>query len=299
MAISTPVPLPPRPVVPRPPPHRVRTLLVAVVLAVLVLLAVLFATGAFGPAAPASTTPSSPYRTFAQAESSAAGAVGGSGSGPWSPVLAIGLFLADNVTVDSGNISQISGLASCSVTDTPGLPAEFVVGGTPASAPSGTAAYWAVGFVNGTGSLRIAQVDDGSASVIATVGGSNCTGIFRAFVPLDSVPVVDSPVIAANFSAAGAGTWLAQHPAANGTWILEPGYSLGIVSSAPSWQVAYTTCSAAAVTNTTGAEFNATFASATGALTHPAETGSVACTVPSGVSLGVPALLPEELARKA
>ncbi|HTT14338.1 MAG TPA: hypothetical protein VMG81_00945 [Thermoplasmata archaeon] len=265
------------------PRRRALGLGIAVLVAVAVVLAALWA-GGYLFAAKSSSGPGPPYETFDQAKSEAASAVGPTGGGPWSPLVAFGLATPANVTVPALNLTSLDSLSKCTVNWTAGSPPTVAVPLTPSSTPPGTAAFWVVGFVNGSSYLRLALVAAGVPSVLATLAGNSCTGLFALAKPLSDQPIVDSPVVALNTSAAGAGPWLASHANATLTWEIVPGVNAVLVSSPPMWYSVYTTCSLGGTGPSLGAEFTANLTAATGYV-QAHTNGSVTCASGGGLSL--------------
>ncbi len=256
-------------------------------LVVALVVGVLLATGDFSPTSPSSSSGSGKYETYRQAEPRAQSGVSATPGGPWSPVFGAAVATPFSSSVPGANLTGLSRLSSCTVNWTGGTAPKVTVPATPESASAGTAAFWTFGFVNGSDELRIVSVSDGNTSVLATISGSTCTEEFASLVPLTSGSVVDSPTVAENASAAGGGSWLTAHPNATLTWDLLPGVSVeGIFSTAPTWHAVYTTCSLSSPVGSEGAEFNATLAAATGAVTAHTS-GPTVCGASGGVSLTV------------
>ncbi len=266
-------------------PRRRALAALGVVLAVAVVLALALGTGVFrsstGPSPPRTTAA---FATYEQAEGVAQTAVSGTSGGPWSPILGIGLASATSASVPGGNVTGLSSLTECDVAWSGGTAPLVEIASTPGSASPGTAAFWIVGFVNGSSVLRLATVSLGNASVLATVSGTECTGLFALTDPLSNSVVVDSPVVADNTSRAGGSAWLADHPDALQTWEILPGGSEGGLSVPPTWHSAYTTCSLVPASGSIGDQFTANLTAATGYVlaTH---NGSGSCTESGSVGL--------------
>ena len=257
----------------------------AVLVAVAVVLALAFGTGLFrstgGPSPPRTTAA---FATFDQAESVAQTAASGTPGGPWSPILGIGIASATSASVPGGNLTGLGSLSKCDLAWAGGTAPDVTIASTSGSAPAGTAAFWLVGFVNSTSVLRLATVSLGNASVLATVSGSDCTGLFALAVPLSDSVVVDSPVVAGNASRAGGSAWLGEHPGATQTWEILPGGSEDGISVPPTWHAAYTTCSLVPASGSTGDQFTANLTAATGYVLATYN-GSGSCTASGSVGL--------------
>jgi hypothetical protein len=261
--------------------------LVAAVGAVAVVAALLL-TGAIplGGRSTASPAPS-PYLTYDAAQSRATSAVTARGAGPWSPLVAIGVVTPLALSIPAVNLTSFFSGSDCVVDWPGGAPPSVTVPVTPDTAPNGTAGFWLVAYDNASLALRLALVSLGNASTLVTVTGSSCTSDLSYAIPLTAQPIVDSPVVADNVSAAGGGAWLRANANATETWEVLPGANLGgIVTTAPTWRAVYTTCSLAAGGPADGSEFSANLTAETGyVLGH--HTSAVACPSTGGLGLVV------------
>jgi len=259
---------------PTAPPRRRRGVRLAVVagIAAVVVVAALAVSGVLTPAA---SPPGPPYPTYREALATASAAAQPYYGGGWAPIFASGVRLGSNVTVPAENLTGLAALANCTLAWIGGTAPSLVVGATPASAGAGEAAFWTFGFVNGTDSGLIVVVHGASASGVATVAGSECRVALLLAAPLTSSAVVDSPVVAANVSAAGGAAWLASNPGAIEAFEITPGVN-ALISSPPVWHVEYTTCGFGATGSGVGAAFYANVTAATGDVTAHGNS-TVAC----------------------
>jgi hypothetical protein len=179
--------------------------------------------------------------------------------------------------------SSVSGLnlsfSNCTVV--PNLPGSTItLPGFTGTIGSGASPLWAfVYFGNNSG--RVVTVTNGSAASQATItGGSTCgLNIIGGFVQDIPTSIADSSSVAQAVQAAGGSAFLQVHPQANVTMAVTGGISVFIVTTPPTWKVAYSLCSLSATGASTALEFNATV-NAQGAVTNT-HAGSTNCSAAS------------------
>jgi hypothetical protein len=237
------------------------------VVAIAVVLAVIFSGILSSSPGPGSSSAAGSFESFRQADSVGQSVVAGTSGGPWMALLGFGVATPAAVLVPGLNLTGIPSLSKCVVAWANGSAPNVTVPATPASAAAGTAAFWIVGYVNASADLRLAMVSMGNGSLLATVSGTSCTDLLSEANPLPTMPYVDSPVVAENVSAAGAGSWLADHANVTETWEILPGATVGPFLIPASWHAEYTTCSLSPSGPKVGAYFDANLTAATGAVT--------------------------------
>jgi hypothetical protein len=209
------------------------------------------------------TPAASPYPTFAGAQSTAQNSANSVGGGPWYVSFAISLVSRTSILEPTTNVSGLLSDANCTYDWPNGEPSNLAVPATPRSVGNGSAALWIVGLKNQTNGLLLDTVTLGSAEVLVTIRGADCskaTGELEAFPPGS----VDTPAIIDAANAAGGGTFLSTYPNATQLWAGIGGVSLGLLgATTPEWEVEYTSCTLPAVAGESGAFFNATVAGLT------------------------------------
>ncbi|HXW66341.1 MAG TPA: hypothetical protein VEL82_00420 [Thermoplasmata archaeon] len=259
----------------------------AAALTAIVVVAGLYVGGYLG-AHPGASLP--PYLTFSQAASAAESRSGSAAGGPWFGVAADAIVTPVAVLEPAANLTSLLGLADCTVNWTSGMPSNLAVPATAATAELGTAAYWTVLLKNATNALLVDSVSQGKAASLATLTGGDCARLAGSLLSFGA-GLVDSPQAVSAANAMGGASFLDRYPNASETWAVAGGFSLGgILTTSPEWLLEYTTCSFPPAAGAQGLAFNATVGGTSGVVTNHTS-GPVSCslTIPSGLTLGLPA----------
>jgi hypothetical protein len=219
--------------------------------------------------------------TYSVARPQADGAMSGFPGGGWSALVAIGI---DSAFSESVPVSKASGGSNCAVQLSPGAGANETVPAFTGNRTSGAAPAWELLYRNSSGAIAIVAVIDGSATVLGTVSGPLCSGVFGLFLPIPA-GVIDSSQVG-QAVAADAQPFLSSHANVTADYGLLGGTSfLGFTSNAR-WSVVYSTCAVGPSASGTGSEFNATVDATTGQVISDQTTASVTCT--GSLSLAAP-----------
>jgi len=266
MSTPTTTPRPPPPRAPPAPRHREAIYVGIGVAAAVVVLVIAFV---LAPALTSSSTAN--ILTYSGARPVADRAVGGFEGGGWNLLFAAGLVSATSLTVPVNTTT----LANLSCTFTPSTSVENLsLPGYSGNRSSGLAPAWEFGYGSSTGGIALVSVIDGKGVVVGTLTGGRCQDAWL----LPQIPgnIIDSSQAAAAVQPY-AHAWLSADPNASAVFALGPGVVLGGSGLNPDWFVAYSTCSASALANTTGSEFNATVNALTGTVLVTHTASIVAC----------------------
>lgn len=271
------------------PPRR--TAVIAVIVAVVVIVAAIGALylSGIGPFSRSSTPPgvTGSGQTYDAATAAANQSASAYGSGPWTPIFAVGVDMPGSLLVSTALPADLLG-NSCAGTSLAPSPTVTFEGFNGALA-SGAAPDWMFMEVGAPNTVLVEVVLGGQATVLEAYSGSGCS----LFVTAGGLPstIVDSSTVAQSFLSGGGNAFIAQHP--GGVLTLNAFGAFGV----DSWGVGYSTCPAngAAATGSQynySASFYANNGSATGA---PKEVNNPHCgglDLTGGAAVTTPGLAP-------
>jgi hypothetical protein len=277
---------------PAPNPARTRFLALGVILIVVVAAVALTGLWTLGLGPFSTSKSTSPGESFTQAASAAETAVSSRAGGPWSLAGGSAYRWPSSAPENTSVLSEALAGSGCTVslltTDS-----TFDIPATGGSTTSGDSAAWVI-LLAGNGTVLIVPVLGGSASLMATLGGSGCA-LVEAGVGL-GLPTgfIDSPEAMADADAQGGSAFLANHSAVEISYAISPQVTLSRAVVAHSeWTVTMTNCDESGMTGTTldgkpAAQFtdevNATSGAANAGVTVP-----TVCPTTSGArTLGEP-----------
>ncbi|MCI4338167.1 MAG: hypothetical protein L3J72_02560 [Thermoplasmata archaeon] len=227
--------------------------------------------GGVGPFSRSSGTTS--VYDFSRAKALANSTASSYAGGYSSLALAFGLNLRTLLTVPVG---AFFGGSTCGVQVL--APGAFQVGGSPQSAGSGAAPFWAFLYENRSGGLllvTVAQDHAQDAAVLPPGSGCALSGAAYASVPSSTV---DSTVAAQAANNEGGTGFLSAHPNATGVYLLEGGNPVAGAAFGAQWLVEYTLCNPAAGRPSTEPQFTAVVNALSGAVLA-ASTSAITCNV--------------------
>jgi len=273
-APPTPPPSSPSPPAPPVTPGSRSRKTLYVVVAVVVIVVVLLVAFIVLPSLTSSGGPSGPL-TYSGAKPIADGAMSGYQGGGWTLLFAAGLVTPTSETFPV-NTSALGNLSSsgCTYHIVTGA-ATYTVPAFTGNRSAGETPAWEFGYRNASDTLAFASVLNGTATVLATITGTECAFFAQLLTPIPG-NVIDSSQAAADV-APDAGAFLAAHPNASGEFALLGGINFLGHTVPAEWSIIYTTCTLTPNPTGTGEMFNATVNALTGAVSGAQTNNSAVC----------------------
>ncbi|HYK93250.1 MAG TPA: hypothetical protein VEY07_04315 [Thermoplasmata archaeon] len=249
---------------------------VVVVVVVIVVILALALTGVL-PFFKSSSGGNAASSSFSGSRAAAQSAANGYPGGSWSLFGAAGVAPSASASVPTSNLTGVVTSSGCTTTLAATAPATISVSAM-SDVSGGLSDAWLFLFKNSSGNT-VLLVDDisGSASVIGTLGGSNCFMGALGFITTIGSNVVDSTAAAATANSAGGSAFIAAHPGAFAAFNLIAGASAFGFTTPSTWSFDYSACAFSSTATGTAAQFTATIDATTGALKSASNT-TTTCT---------------------